>query len=115
MYSLQLLIGTARTIELLMTGRSVKGEEAFQIGLATTLAEEDSLHIKTMEFANKLANGPTLTFSCQKRLIYESFYRELEIFTDREAYYMAYCSRSDDFAEATNAFLEKRAPVFTGK
>ena len=116
MYYLQKLMGTGKTIEMLMTGAPVGGEEAVRIGLANVLApSNEELLSTTMEFAQKLANKPLFAIKCQKELLNHTFYDDLEHYTKHEAGYMTACSRSQDFAEAVYAFLEKRPPVFTGK
>jgi 2-(1,2-epoxy-1,2-dihydrophenyl)acetyl-CoA isomerase len=116
MYYLQKLLGTGKTIEMMMTGAPVSGEEALRIGLAAKLAPtEEALTETAMEFARELANGATYAIARQKMLLNDTFYADLEQYTRQEAQYMAECSRSADFAEAVYAFLEKRAPRFGGK
>lgn len=114
-YYLQKLLGTARTTELVMLGRPVKGEEAYRIGLANRLAPSGELRKVTMELAELLAQKPMLAIQRQKELMLQFFYKDIRLFTEKESEYMVECSRSEDFAEAVNAFLEKRKPVFRGK
>jgi 2-(1,2-epoxy-1,2-dihydrophenyl)acetyl-CoA isomerase len=114
-YTLTRLLGVDKAAKMMMSGDTVKGEEAFQIGLATILAQEDKLAEATYEFAEKLANKSTDAIAGQKRLINKYFYGDMENFCQDEAAEMQACSRLPDFAEAVNAFLEKRVPVYNKK
>ena len=114
MYYLERLVGVARATELMMTGTAVDGTRAVELGLATRLAQEGCLAKETNRLARELAAAPTFALARQKQLIMETFYQDLAKYADREATYMADCSRTQDFAEAVTAFLEKRPPKFTG-
>ena len=96
-YLLTKSLGTARTMELAATGRSVSAEEA-------------------KELARKLAAGPLLSYKNIKKQIYDAAYSdykqwlaETEIPTQRE------CAASMDFQEGCKAFMEKRKAHFEGK
>jgi 2-(1,2-epoxy-1,2-dihydrophenyl)acetyl-CoA isomerase len=115
MYYLQKLTGTGKTLEMLMTGAPVGGEEAVRVGLATKLVGEEEFVAETYAFARQLANKPLFALRRQKELLNAFFYGDLEQYTEKEVEYMVDCSRSSDFAEAVYAFLEKRPPRFTGK
>lgn len=115
MYYLQRLVGTARTLELMMLGDMVGGEEAVRLGLATRCVGEDTLEKETLDFAAGLAHGPLFGYAKQKELMMKHFYAGLEDYYKDEALFMAECSRTDDFSEAVDAFLEKRPPVFKSR
>jgi len=114
-YYLQKLIGVAKTTEMIMTGAPVGGEEAVRLGLATKLVPDESLSKETFAFAEKLAAGPLLAIRRQKELMTQTFFNDLEEYSRLEMKYMVECSRSADFEEAVNAFLEKRPARFIGK
>jgi len=115
MYFLYKLLGVAKASEMLMLGDPVSGEEAYRMGLVTKLAEEDRLEAETYALARRLADSPTQSFRLQKKSLLEFFYQDLDTYSVRESEYLAQASRTADFAEAVNAFLEKRPPVFSGK
>ena len=115
MYYLEKLVGVGRATELIMTGTPVNGTRAYELGLANRLADEERLKEETYAFAQELAKAPTFALARQKQLLMETFYAELAEYTEREAAYMVECSHTHDFAEAVDAFLEKRQPNFLGK
>jgi 2-(1,2-epoxy-1,2-dihydrophenyl)acetyl-CoA isomerase len=114
MYYLQKLVGIAKTTQLMMMGDVVAGEEALKLGLATVLAEEGKLEEATYELAAKLAASATFAITRQKQLMNEIFYADLAGYSAKESFFMAECSRTADFAESVDAFLEKRQPKFIG-
>lgn len=114
-YFLQLMIGTARTKELLMIPGLINAKQAYELGLCNILAVDGQLEHETLNLASKLANLPTQAIARQKKLIYDFFYADLEEFNKREAEYMYECGQTKDHAEAVYAFLEKRKPQFSGE
>lgn len=115
MYYLHRILGTAKTLELMMLGDVVPGEEAVRLGLATKCVEQEALETETMAFAARLAHGPTFAYARQKELMRRYFYHDMPEYSKDEADYMSACSHTADFAEAVDAFLEKRPAAFQGK
>ncbi|MGI6499782.1 MAG: enoyl-CoA hydratase/isomerase family protein [Anaerostipes sp.] len=113
LYFLTRLVGVGRASDIMMTGRAVGGEEAYQMGLATRVVDEDALEVETMKMARKLSKMPGRALECQKALFNNYFYGMSEkAYAQDEAKYTVECSRSADFEEAVHAFIEKRRPVF---
>ena len=115
MYNLVSLVGMGRAREMMMTGEPVNGKQACEVGLASRLAEEGMLEATTYALAKKLASSPLMAIRKQKALFREFFYPDYEAFGRQEIAHVVECSRSKDFAEAVNAFLEKRPPVFSDR
>jgi enoyl-CoA hydratase/carnithine racemase len=108
------LIGPARTKELLFTGRLLDAAEAVSLGLVTRLAEPEALDTAVGELAQAIASNAPLTIRAAKEAVRRvALSRRLE---DRLADDLtALCYGSHDFHEGVTAFLEKRAPRFTGR
>ncbi|MSO59201.1 MAG: enoyl-CoA hydratase/isomerase family protein [Ilumatobacteraceae bacterium] len=51
------IVGVSRAKEIMMTGRQVKSEEAFRIGLADEVVDPEQLHVRALELACSLASG----------------------------------------------------------
>jgi 2-(1,2-epoxy-1,2-dihydrophenyl)acetyl-CoA isomerase len=114
-YFLQQLVGFSRALEMMMTGDPVTGEQAVAMGLANRLVLEEKLEEETYAFADKLAHGPLYAMERQKSLVNEIFFENFESYSKKETEYIVACSKTQDFAEAVNAYLEKREPNFVGK
>lgn len=115
LYFLQKMVGTALATELMMFSKPVKGEAAFDLGLANKVVEDGMLEEETVAFAKQIAALPTQMVSYQKELFNEFFYKDLEKFNHREAQQMHLASLTDDHKEAVTAFFEKRKPHFSGR
>lgn len=106
------LIGPARVKEIIFTGRLIEAEEARAIGLLSeVLADYESLQTRADQLAQTVASQAPLTLRATKealRRIRESSIPK----DDRDLIVMCYMSR--DFREGMDAFLNKRAPKWTG-
>ena len=106
------LIGPARVKEIIFTGRLIEAEEARAIGLLSeVLADYATLQTRADELAQTVASQAPLTLRATK----EALRRIRETITpkeDRDLIVMCYMSR--DFREGMDAFLNKRAPKWTG-
>ncbi len=109
------LIGPARALELLYTGRMVNAQDALAMGLVNEVVPGDALMARARALATEIAHGPSLAIELDKRLVREAFDRGLEEHTELEQFLQGYTHGTEDAAEGRNSFLEKREPVFKGR
>jgi enoyl-CoA hydratase/carnithine racemase len=99
--------------ELLIEGRVFTGEEAFQKGLLSRLVPDEAVVPEAMALAKRISEGAPLANRFHKqalqRLRGPMPVTEAEI-ASNNAYAM-----TEDFREATRAFLEKRRPIWRGR
>ena len=109
------LVGRARALELLWSGDTIDAAEAERIGLVNRVWPDDELMPRTMAFARRLADGPTLAIRAIKRLVRDGAGGDLRAGLDRAAATYGTLSGSADHREAVEAFIEKRPPRFQGR
>jgi 2-(1,2-epoxy-1,2-dihydrophenyl)acetyl-CoA isomerase len=109
------LIGLRRTQELMITNRRLSAEEAYDWGLLTKVVENENLMEEAEKLAQQIAQGPTKAFGQVKKLMLSTFDQSLETQMELEAQGIAHMTNCHDGKEGIQAFLEKRAPEFTGK
>jgi len=108
-------VGLGRAMEMSMLGDAVDAEEAYRIGLVNRVVLDEILKEETASFAKRLAAMPTRALGIMKQALFASFESDLETALEREAVGQALCGYTGDHAEGLAAFLEKRAPDFTGR
>ena len=105
------LVGEARALDLIMTGRTIDAEEAHRIGLIHRIAEKDALAAAKSLAAEFTGFGlPTLALarSAVQRALATPLAEGLKIEADLST--IAY--RTGDAVEGLSAFVEKRKPQF---
>lgn len=113
-YYLYKLVGAAKMTEMIMLGEVLRGKEASELGIAL-LAPEGKLAETAYGLAERLAAMPSYAIKRIKENILQTIYSDIPRLTYMEADAMYDSSRTKDFEEAVNAFIEKREPVFCGK
>ena len=108
------LLGAARAFEWLTTGRRLGADEARDWGLVSEVVDDWELSERMHEVAVLYAAMPTRAVWQTKRLLdaaeSDTFSEQLEL----EATTQAEMTRTPDFTEGVQAFLEKREATFTG-
>lgn len=113
-FMLPRLIGVSRALEMAITGRKVKADEALRIGLVNQVASDAELMNETMKLASKLAELPPRAIGLTKRAMNAAWSNDLETQLEYEAQLQTTAGQTTDHREGVAAFLEKRSPKFTG-
>jgi 2-(1,2-epoxy-1,2-dihydrophenyl)acetyl-CoA isomerase len=114
-WTLPRLVGNARALGLALLAEKLPAEQAAQWGLIWRCVEDAELQPTVEHLARQLASAPTLGLARIKSAIYESGERTLDEQLLRERDLMRELGQTQDYAEGVAAFIEKRAPIFTGR
>lgn len=109
-------IGPHRALEFIYSGRLLSGREAATIGLVERAIAGANVIKETRALARGVAHGPTGAFMASKRILRGGAPGAftLDNVLTQEAKAQAGAAAGHDFREGVKAFLEKRAPSFTG-
>lgn len=114
-YFLTQLVGAAKARELYFLSDRISADEALRLGLANWVVAPEDLAAKTGEIAGRLASGPTIAYRYMKENLNRAMAGEVDECLDLEATHHVHCGQTADHKEAAKAFVEKRAPVFSGR
>jgi 2-(1,2-epoxy-1,2-dihydrophenyl)acetyl-CoA isomerase len=113
-YFLPQLVSPNKACELFFLGEAIGAEEALRLGIVNKVVPPNDLNEATQELANRLRDAPPISIAAAKQAVYRSQSAELEEMLRYETEVQLRCFESDDGREGIRAFLEKRAPRFTG-
>jgi enoyl-CoA hydratase/carnithine racemase len=110
------LVGTGKAIELIATAARIDADEALRIGLVERVVADDELDGTARALAEQIAAQPPLALRGAKRAVYAALDgRSVRDGLVTEAEAQAVCLTSADFREAIAAFVERRAPRYSGR
>ena len=109
------LVGQASALGLALTAEPLPAEKAAEWGLIWKAVEDDQLDSEVDSLAARFAEAPTRGLARIKKMIRESWGHSLDEELDLQRDSMRELGYSDDYREGVAAFMEKRAPKFTGK
>ena len=109
------LIGEGRAMEMILTGRMIKAEEALQYGILNFVFDHKELEIKTMEIEITITEKSPYAIEREKRSVKSVSNMELKKGLKFEREMFVECFNSEDGKEGITAFMEKRKANFKGK
>ena len=107
-------VGMSIALDLCLTARVVKADEALRIGLVSRVVEGDVLDAAVAAGNDIAALGPVAVRLC-KRAIHENANSDLVTAEAAERTLFALCFATDDQKEGMKAFLDKRTPQFRAR
>jgi enoyl-CoA hydratase len=108
-------IGKARAMELVLTGRMMTAQEALDGGLITRVVPPEQWYSAALELASEIASMPPIAIQAAKEAVLKSFDLTIDagLEFERRNFYLLFST--EDMKEGTQAFIEKRKPLWTGK
>lgn len=106
------LIGRAKAIDWLFTGRRVNAQEALEMGLANKVIKDEELMEKSIEFAKFLSAKGKYTMAAAKKCLNAKLHREIEANYILEHEAVDLTAETEEMKEGFASFFEKREPDF---
>lgn len=114
-YFLPKIAGLGRALELAYTGGFLSGEDAYHWGILNHYVPADQLEAETRALCEKIINSPPLVQWISKRIMRRALDCDLRAVQDMCANASSILFASEDSREASQAFFQKRTPVYKGR
>ncbi len=109
------LIGKGKAKELILTGKMISAEEAFQMGIVNRVFPQAILMEETKKVAAQIAGNGAIGVRLAKMVADAGFNMDLEEACNLESHAFGIAFATEDQKEGMTAFVEKRKPNFKGR
>ncbi|MET0385925.1 MAG: enoyl-CoA hydratase [Polyangiales bacterium] len=108
-------VGAAKAKELFFLAELLSAEQALGLGLVNRVLPEATFASEVTAVARRIAHGPLVSYRYMKQNVNQALGSDFASSLQRESVSHLRCSETQDHREGVSAFLEKRAPRFTGQ
>jgi enoyl-CoA hydratase len=108
-------VGKYRAMELILSGRQITAQQAYEWGLANRVVPAEALLDETRALAREIASKPPVAVRVAKEAILKSLDTPMETGLDHERRLFYLLFSTEDKEEGISAFLEKRKADFKGR
>jgi enoyl-CoA hydratase len=108
-------LGVGRSLDLMLMGKSITAEQAFEFGLLNRVVQPAEIMTESLSLANQLAELSPLSIRACLKAVTRGLELPIEEGLKLETELFASLFETEDAREGTTAFLEKRSPVFKGQ
>lgn len=105
-------VGLSVGLDVLCAGRTLSGDEAFHLGLASRVCKAEELDAEINKTLKRILKGSPVAIAMTKTLARRAYDMSLDAGLAAEATAFATCHAHPDAADGMNAFIEKRSASF---
>jgi len=109
------LVGPGRALEMMFFAEPVDAGAAERLGLVNRVVPHDELLPRALEWAARLAEGPTKAYGLIKRGVNQAISSTFVDALEYEAQLQEIAGRNEEHREGVAAFLAKRPPAYRGR
>ncbi|MDX6631490.1 MAG: hypothetical protein QOH00_3736 [Gaiellales bacterium] len=107
------IAGRSLALEMILGGRALAAREALQAGICSRVVAREALEREALALAGRIAERPALAVRLAREAVQLAFETPLESGLGEERRLFAVAFASDDAREGMDAFVERRAPVWS--
>ena len=108
-------IPLCKAMEMILMAKTIKAQEALELGLINKVVPKDQVLPAAMEWAEKICQMGPLAIRAAKICIMQGLNMTLEEGLKLETFYAEYIIGTEDAIEGPMSFVEKRKPNFKGR